>query len=509
MAGVDEKFESGTGETPLSPEELDRDARAGIRILVVDDERTLRETCKTFLDAQGYTVEVASKGDEAKKILETQRFDIAVIDLYMTDVPGLELLKVCLQHNPDTIVVMATGNPSIESSVAALREGAWDYLAKPFSATQLEILIGRAAHLVMVDRESRESPRGQLILQANGQEISIMGKSPSFLKSIELARKVARTDASVFITGESGVGKELIAHFIHGHSRRKARPMVAINCAALPEQLLESEMFGHRKGAFTDAIRDKAGLLETANGGTMFLDELTEMSKPIQAKLLRVIQDGVVRRVGSETVDAVVNVRFITATNRDPEQAVEDGVLREDLFYRLHVVPLRVPTLRERKDDIPLLAQHFLERYWARHRDRPGTVPSFTGEAVAALQAHPWKGNVRELQNLMEHAVVLLDRGTDITPRDLPFINPGSQRGGTSDEISVADEFQENETYHDARERVLREFELTYLRKLVSNAHGNMSKAARQAGVDRTTLYRLMEKHGLQRETIMVEPEKN
>ncbi len=502
-AGDDLKLKE---ETPLGPEEVGHADRADIRILVVDDERTLRETCKTFLDSQGYSVEVASKGDEAKKVLETRRFDIALLDLYMTGVPGLELLRTCLENNPDTIVIMATGNPSIESSVAALREGAWDYLAKPFSATQLEILIGRAAHLVLVDRESREAPRGQTILQANGQEVNILGESPIFSSTIDRARKVARTDASVFITGESGVGKELVAHFIHANSRRNARPMVAINCAALPEQLLESEMFGHRKGAFTDAVRDKAGLLETANGGTMFLDELTEMSKPIQAKLLRVIQDGVVRRVGSESVDAVVNVRFVAATNRDPKQAVEEGLLREDLYYRLHVVPLRVPPLRDRKSDIPVLAKHFLDRYWARHRDRPNTVPALTEESLAHLIAYPWHGNVRELQNLIEHAVVLVDQGADITPEDLPFSDPSTGKVAVAADSGAPNtELLVNETYHDARERVLKEFELKYLQRLVSNAQGNMSKAAREAGVDRTTLYRLMEKHGLQRETIMVE----
>jgi DNA-binding NtrC family response regulator len=266
-------------------------------------------------------------------------------------------------------------------------------------------------------------------------------------------------------------------------------------------------MFGHRKGAFTDAVRDKPGLLETANGGTMFLDELTEMSKPIQAKLLRVIQDGVVRRVGSESVDAVVNVRFIAATNTNPEDAVESGVLREDLYYRLRVVPLRVPPLRERKTDIPILAEHFLRHYWARHRDRPSSAPRFSEEAFNALKGYGWKGNVRELQNLMEHAVVLLQAGSEVQPGDLPFIKDAEEVADYDSAVASLTTSLGDETYHDARERVLREFELLYLKNLISAAQGNMSKAARQAGVDRTTLYRLMEKHGLQRETIMVASE--
>lgn len=490
----------------VDPDGIGAEQRAQISILVVDDERTLRETCKSFLMTQGYAVTVASRGEDAVRLLESTAFDIVLLDLYMSGVPGLELLKICLENNPDTIAIMATGNPSVESSVAALREGAWDYLAKPFSATQLEILIGRAAHLVLVDRESRDMP-GHTTLQSNGQEMTILGNSQKLIDVIDLAKKVARTDASVFITGESGVGKELIAHYIHTHSRRKARPLVAINCAALPEQLLESEMFGHRKGAFTDAVRDKPGLLETANGGTMFLDELTEMSKPIQAKLLRVIQDGVVRRVGSESVDAVVNVRFIAATNKDPEEAVEEGILREDLYYRLRVVPLRVPPLRERRSDIPILAEHFLRHYWSRHRDRPSSAPRFSDEAIRVLQSYNWKGNVRELQNLMEHAVVLLQPGGAVLPGDLPFIQDVAPVAPYDSAIASFTEILSNETYHDARERVLREFELLYLKTLISEAQGNMSKAARQAGVDRTTLYRLMEKHGLQRETIMVSSE--
>jgi len=322
-------------------------------------------------------------------------------------------------------------------------------------------------------------------------------------QAIELARKVARTDASVFIDGDSGTGKELIAEFIHHNSRRSSRAMVAINCAALPEALLESEMFGHRKGAFTGAVRDKPGLLEVANGGTMFLDEVTEMSKPTQAKLLRVIQDGVVRRVGSESVDAVVNVRFLAATNRDPEEAVKEGLLREDLFYRLRVVPIKLPSLRDRQNDIPLLANHFLRHYWSKHRDSGLPLPTFSDGALKVLLTHSWPGNVRELQNAVEHAVVLAEAGEPIKTEHLPSLNgDGSARVVPTGEAALHLPFG-NEPYHPARERVIAEFELRYLTALVNRAEGNMSRAARIAGVDRTTLYRLMEKHGLQRETIM------
>src|SRR5881392_3997035 len=292
---------------PLS---LSPAAKASVQILIVDDERTLRESCASMLKHEGYNVRVCSRGEEALETLKRVRFDIVLLDLYMAQVQGMELLRVTLENHADTIVIVMTGHPSVTSNLEALQAGAWDYLPKPFSATHMQILVGRAAHAVMVARETREQQAGGGE-NGVGDKVPLIGVSPAFRRATDLARRVAATDASVFITGESGVGKEQIAQFIHNHSRRASRPLVAINCAALPEALLESEMFGHVKGAFTGAVRDKPGLLEMANGGTLFLDELIEMSKPIQAKLLRVIQDGVVRRVGSETTDAVVNVRFI------------------------------------------------------------------------------------------------------------------------------------------------------------------------------------------------------
>jgi len=390
-----------------------------------------------------------------------------------------------------------TGNPSVESSVEALRQGAFDYLPKPFSASHLQVLIGRAVHTLAVARETREQQEELERRHAHSDKITLLGTAPSFRRAIELARKVAPTDASVFITGESGSGKEMIAQFIHHHSRRSSRPFVAINCAALPEGLLESEMFGHRKGAFTGAVRDKPGLLEAAHGGTLFLDELVEMSKPIQAKLLRVIQDGVVRRVGSETNDAVVNVRFIAATNTDPEAAVKAGTLREDLYYRLRVVPIQVPPLRDRPEDIPLLAEYFLSTYWIRHRNKGAPFPKLSDAAIRALCAHNWRGNVRELQNAIEHVAVIVEPGTEIRPEDLQLTGEG-ESPATANPASLISTLLE-ESYHAARDRVIAQFERQYLTWLVNRAGGNMSKAARIAGVDRTTLYRLMERHGLQR----------
>ena len=474
-------------------------AKGSIRILVVDDERTLRDSCASVLEYEGYNVTLCARGEEGLELLKRRTFDVAILDLYMSQVPGAELLAAGLAANPDLIAIMVTGNPSVETSVEMLRAGAWDYLPKPFTGTQLQILIGRAAHTVTVGRETSaqraQEAGGDGATVAGG--VTILGDSPKYRALIDLARRVAATDASVFITGASGSGKELIAQFIHSHSRRSSRPLVAVNCAALPEPLLESEMFGHVKGAFTGAIKDKAGLLERANGGTLLLDELIEMPKSIQAKLLRVIQDGVLRRVGSDTTDAVVNVRFIAATNRDPEAAVADGTLREDLYYRLHVVPIQVPALRERPDDIPLLAQHFLEQYWARHRGRKEPLPILSKAAVWALRAHTWPGNVRELHNVIEHAVVLLAPGAEVRPEDIPFV---SDAGGAADMEDLADEADTRDSYYEARDRLLAKFDRRYLTRVVLLAGGNLSKAARIAKVDRTTFYRLMERHGLQRE---------
>ena len=473
------------------------EAKARVRILVVDDEHTLRESCAAVLRHEGYDVTVCSRGQEALDLLKRRAFDLVLVDLYMSQVDGLTLLRTALGTNRDTMVIVMTGNPSVESSVEALRQGAFDYLPKPFSASHLQVLIGRAVHTLLVARETREQRDTLDQLQVHSDKITLLGTAPSFRRAIELARKVAPTDASVFITGESGSGKEMIAQFIHHHSRRSSRPFIAVNCAALPEGLLESEMFGHRKGAFTGAVRDKPGLLEAANGGTLFLDELIEMPKPIQAKLLRVIQDGVVRRVGSETTDAVVNVRFIAATNGDPEAAVETSDMREDLYYRLRVVPINVPALRERPEDIPLLADYFLSTYWVRHRRKGAPFPRLTDAALRALCGHPWRGNVRELQNVIEHVAVVVEPGAEIRPEDLQLTGEPTPAAGSNPASLISTLLEES--YHAARDRVIAQFERQYLTWLVNRASGNMSKAARIAGVDRTTLYRLMERHGLQR----------
>jgi len=473
--------------------ETSPNSRGAIKILVVDDERTLREGCISMLQLEGYRVAGAGRGDEAIEMAGRAQFDIVLIDLYMTPVGGMDILRSIMAAHPETIAIMMTGNASVRSSIDAFAAGAWDYLPKPFSATHLQVLVGRAACAVLA---KRHQALGAAAAASVTGGVQLIGESRLFRNALELARRVAQTNASVMLVGESGTGKELIAQFIHANSRRSTQLLVPLNCAALPEHLLESEMFGHRKGAFTGAERDKVGLFEMADGGTFFLDELTEMPLPLQAKLLRVVQDGVVRRVGSEQQDAVVDVRFISATNRDPREAIRCKALREDLYYRLNVVPIALPALRDRVQDIPLLANYFLEKFWNRHHSSRAASPRFSAAAIEHLQTRPWRGNVRELQNLVEHLMVLASPASVIEADDIP-----EQQDFVAGPLADAAPAPAlHEAYHLAKEQVLTSFEREYVTRLVARASGNMSRAARLASVDRTTLYRLLERNGFRRE---------
>ncbi|HEY8484913.1 MAG TPA: sigma-54 dependent transcriptional regulator [Longimicrobiales bacterium] len=470
-----------------------RQGEPSFSVLVVDDEDLFLRSCARILEHEGYTVLTARRGREALEIVRRQRPEIILADLVLPDLDGLALLREAKRIHPQALVVMITGFASVDSCVEAIRAGAYDYIPKPFTATQLQIVVGRAAKQIELLRDN-ERLRGEL--RGLYSLENVIGTSEAMQKLVALVLRVAPTEASVFISGESGTGKELIARGIHLHSRRADQPFVAVNCAAFPENLLESELFGHERGAFTGADSQKRGLVECASGGTFFLDEICEMSQELQAKLLRVLQERTIRRVGGQA-EIPVDIRVIAATNRDPEEAVESGVLRQDLYFRLNVVPIRVPPLRERRDDIPLLARHFLRRYAVLY-ERDGAVPlRLSPDAVEALIAYDWPGNVRELQNVMERVVSLASPGQEIRVADLP----AEIRRGASSTVASSRPYVDR-PFHEAKEAAIREFERAYLEALLTRTDGNISRAAREARMDRKTIHRLIAKHGIRvRET--------
>jgi len=457
-----------------------------VTVLIVDDEEPLVRSCERILEHEGYSVLKASRGREALELVRRHRPDILLVDLMLPDVDGTTLLREAKRLDPQVLVIMITGFATVDSSIEAIKAGAYDYIPKPFTATQLQILIGRAANQVRLARDN-ERLRGQLRERYSLE--NVIGVSQAMQRVFALVLKVAPTDASVLISGESGTGKELIARAIHLQSRRADQAFVAVNCAAFPENLLESELFGHEKGAFTGADAQRRGLMECASEGTFFLDEICEMSQELQAKLLRALQERKIRRVGGE-VEIPVNIRVIAATNRDPEEAVASGALRQDLYFRLNVVPIRVPPLRERREDIPLLAQHFLRRYAEQYERDGSSELRLTPEAIRVLTAYRWPGNVRELQNVIERVVSLAAPGQEIGPADLPEeVRTNAAAPGPL--LSFATDLP----FHDAKEKAIQAFERAYLEALLARNGGNISQAAREARIDRKTIHRLLKKH--------------
>ena len=496
---------------------------AKAKILVVDDDPYTLEFLQIALESEGYEITTASLGSEAIQSAEKERFDLMLVDLRLPDTDGLEVLRRFKEIMPDSEVIVISGQSSMDVAIEATKLGAFYFINKPVALDTLSPLITRALQLSGSEKEVKQL-RNKLQTRSTYEEI--VGSSRAMQNMYEIIDSVAPSDASVLIIGESGTGKELIANAIHYKSLRAKKPFIKVNCAALPKELIESELFGHTRGAFTGATSEKAGLIAQADGGSLLLDEIAEMPLELQPKLLRVLQEKVYTKVGSEKPQKV-DFRLIAATNRDPAEAIEKGMLREDLYYRINTITIRVPPLRERADDIIHLAEHFLRQYAEKYQ-RP--VKRISREAYARLFAYPWRGNVRELQNAVERAV-LLCKGEVIDSSDLPFehqsINAvasiaasAAANGGVTHLPSVelnesivnnhfAGDFswekigemvvgKAPETTNEMAETdIFEQLEDAVVRAALAKTGGNKQAAANILGIYRPRLYHMMKKHGL------------
>lgn len=453
-------------------------------VIVVDDEEGMCTILRKVLSQEGYRVDTYTRSEEALSHIRDAPPDVVVTDLKMPGSSGLEILRAVRQASPTTNVIIMTAYATLESAIQAMRDGAYDYITKPFKLDELLLIVERAAERTRLKEENEALTR---TLARSYEVMELVGESAPMRELRALIAKVAPTDAAVLIRGESGTGKELVARAIHQQSNRAHAPFVAINCASIPETLLESELFGYEKGAFTGADRPKLGLVEVANGGTLFLDEIGDLPLPLQAKVLRMLQEHEIQRVGGLRPISV-DVRLIAATNRDLEEAMRERQFRADLFYRLNVISLVLPSLRERREDIPLLVEHFAARAARKLRRK---VPSFGPDALAALERYAFPGNVRELENLIERLIILCDKETigledlpaDIRAQDRRLAGPLSSEGKKP---SCLD-------YRKAREQ----FEREYFRKLIEATRGNVSEAARLSGMSRRHLYEKFERLGI------------
>ena len=446
-------------------------------ILLVDDEKSVSSTISMFLKKEGYRVEESSSGKEAVEKLKTKFFDLVITDLKMKPIDGLQVLRETKNINPLTEVILMTGFGTVESGVEAMRLGAYDYIQKPFDKEEFVILVGKALERKQLLTEVEHL---QEELKEKYRFENIVGNSNEMMDVFSMALKVAPTDSTVLISGESGTGKELVARAVHINSRRKNRSFITINCGALPENLQESELFGHVRGAFTGAIRDKRGLFQEANGGTLFLDEVGETAPSTQVKILRFLQDGEIRRVG-ENDPIYVDVRLLAATNQDLEKAIEEGRFREDLYYRLNVIPIHMPPLRKRRDDIPLLINYFLEKNVTQKKKK---IDQVSQDAMKILTGYHWPGNVRELENVLERAVILTNRNV-ILPEDLPVSIRETQSAG-------------QESDEDIGEKTLEDLEKHYILKALEKYGWNQKKVSDVLGISTTTLWRKLKSYGIE-----------
>ncbi|MFZ5571880.1 MAG: sigma-54-dependent transcriptional regulator [Thermodesulfobacteriota bacterium] len=447
-------------------------------ILIVEDDPGHLTMLKTILQSWGYAAAAATGGKEAVSLVKAQSFDLILMDVRMPDMNGIEALRQIRGYNPAIPVLIMTAYSSVESAVAALKAGAYDYLTKPLDFEALKHGIERVRDHVNLREENRLLKEK---LRQGFDPAFIIGKSRAMRELMDMAAMIAPSDATVLITGGSGTGKELIARAIHQNSGRRDMVLVTVNCAAISESLLESELFGHEKGAFTGADRFREGRFAQAHQGSLFLDEIGEMPVTMQAKLLRALQEGEIQRVGSDKI-LKVDVRIIAATNQNLAREVETGRFREDLYYRLNVVNLTVPDLRDRIEDIPLLAQHFLSRYADKNRKR---IQGFSPLAMDMLLKYPWPGNVRELENAVERAVILLT-GDYVTERELPAAIVAAHAAGQPDGPALPDS---------AGEQTLEAIEKEAILKALAAAAGNKSETARRLGINRKTLHQKLKKY--------------
>jgi DNA-binding NtrC family response regulator len=456
------------------------------RVLVVDDEQATRNFLRQALPDWGFEVVMAESGEEGMARYREEACDLVLVDLAMPEVDGIEVVRQLRELDPEATAIVMTGYSSIESAVQAMKAGAADYLTKPFELDHLEIVLTK--HL----EHRRQKEKLHLLEEQvvkHGSFEGLTGVSQPMQRVYTLIRQLAENSATVLLQGETGTGKERVARAIHNRSHRRGKGFIAINCGALPETILESELFGHEQGAFTGALRRKHGLIEQADGGTLFLDEIEEMSPALQVKMLRTLQEREVTRLGGDQV-IPVDFRLIAATNTDLRQLMERGSFRADLFYRLSVVVVDLPPLRARRGDIPLLTHHFLTVF-AEKNGKP--VREITPEAVMLLKAYSWPGNVRELQNAIEQAV-LLGKGELIGAKDLPeYITSSAYQEGAV--------LEDGEDFYDAPLRTARErFERQYLEKALSRAGGVVAEAARRAGIQRQHFYKKMKQYGISQE---------
>lgn len=446
-----------------------------IQILVVDDEKIMQDSFSRILTREGHEVQTAASGEEAIERFDREPFDVVLLDIKMPGIGGMETLRRLKEMDPGVTILIVTGYPSIDTAVKAIKLGAYDYITKPFTPDVLRIAINRALERKNLLTENLQLRRQ---LKAKSEADIIVGQSEAMRSIYELVRRTAPTDSTVLITGESGTGKELIARAIHNYSLRQDKEFVTVDCSALVETLLESELFGHVKGSFTGAIQAKYGSFEVANGGTFFFDEIGNLSLDIQAKLLRVIQEKEVKPVGGEKT-IKVDVRIIAAANQDLKKALAQRTLREDLYYRLNVFPIHIPPLRERKEDIHLLANHFLQKY---NKKRKIPVTNIEPETMQLLMSYDWPGNVRELENAIERALILED-GDTLLPRSFPWIEAHKPNKILPNHHKIYP---------------LEEIEKQHIKMVLTEAKGHKSKAATLLRIDRKTLYAKIKKYGLE-----------